>query len=83
MRAHDTTGIPTNFGTIEGGATFEIPRARPIITMQDIKKRRRMCSNKTRFATAYEAKYFTLKRNARLRAYRCPHCGDWHLTRLP
>lgn len=51
------------------------------VTMQDIRKRQRMCSRKARFTTEIDAKCFVLKRQRRLRAYRCPHCGDWHLTK--
>jgi hypothetical protein len=51
------------------------------VTMEDIQRRRRMCSEKSRFATEVEAKCFVLKKKAKLRAYQCPHCNDWHLTK--
>jgi hypothetical protein len=51
------------------------------VTMEDIQRRRRMCSEKSRFATEVEAKCFILKKKAALRAYQCPHCNDWHLTK--
>ncbi|MFP5204070.1 MAG: hypothetical protein ACLGSH_01800 [Acidobacteriota bacterium] len=51
------------------------------ITMDDIRRRQRMCSDKARFATEIEAKCFVMKKKAKLRAYQCPHCNDWHLTK--
>ena len=57
--------------------------ARPF-TMQDVFKHRRMCTAKAkRFATAFDARVYILRRKfKKMRTYECPHCGGFHLTSL-
>ncbi len=47
-------------------------------------ERRRMCWNKKPWPTAREAieSAFVRAPKVRLRAYRCPECGWFHVTRL-
>jgi len=42
------------------------------------------CARKVRYQSWYEAEryaaHYELLRDVRLRSYRCPRCGGWHLT---
>ena len=58
---------------------------KPAITMEDVLRHRRMCTDKRkRFHTELEGRLYLLRRKFRTqRLYPCPYCSGFHFTRLP